>query len=386
MSHEFIELGNGQYACVEPLFRGRIQQVVEKSGTLGAVDKLEAIEKICADQYLKWDAWEAMLQRDNRERYKRCRELFREFIGELEAGNIELKGLEGTTGKTAVTAKQLRDREIPLLDVAPGWLLIQVFRHPSGGKGRPVSEHFWLYDSHNKTAELLRPIRRSLKKNFDNPLKQDEAGNWHEFTERKEFLQLVEDLIGEGGRKKIEKITEFQPILLSSPEKIILEQCNERTGVDYNELRKTRVSALQKRYEKKHGKLESGSPRRLSINTSKDFKVNTLNVNYFFSKLVREASEYFSKTGDGLTTLENERPPEFHIIFKSANRHLRISLDQYKIKVYRDSELLKEATLEVKLTAELDDEYDLEAITMKPEGNKLSIHDFFSWLSSQASS
>lgn len=386
MAHEYIELGGGRQASVGNDFKQKIQKLVRKHSPDASSGKSfqEIEQELCKHSYLAWDEWGSAMHQAAAKRYHHCLQVLNELSPRLD--KLSIVGIDGTTGQAALTADKLRGRPISLLEVAPNWLLVEVPRHPTGGSGR-LKIQYWLYERGASTIELLRPVENVVKVPFNNPLRQDATGVWKSASEERDsFLQLVEALLGPAARHEVEKLTDFQLILLSTPGNAILDECEKRTGHPYRIEKAKQAKIAADRYTKKFGP-RTRNPGGVSINATRGATLHTLEANHFLKQLAGEISDYLAtnysslgcrKASDVTVELKTKESPAcFEIHLHNCQFPLRISMKGYAMEICDFINAPESATLDVKRRGTLD-EFDLAVIV--PDGHECDVQMFVSWL------
>src|ERR1035438_486314 len=260
MPHEVLALGDGYHAYIDRAIQEKIKQLVKRYWTPMTGGSIEQVQdEILARPYLRLDEWAAVAYRERLDRWKRAEQTLAGFKQRLAKGEIDLRGVEGTTGQTAITVEKLQGRAVPHLDVAPAFLLIELERHPKGSE--TVQDHYWLYSQKQRWAELLRPIDDVKKLKLNNPLSQDPSGDWHPMDRlRGEFYRLVESRFGHDARNDFKRVTTFQLLQIASPSSEILAECQRLTGFDCLANERRLSTDAETRYEKKYGPKKTWQP------------------------------------------------------------------------------------------------------------------------------
>jgi hypothetical protein len=291
MGYEVFALGDGHHAYIDRTLQQKIKELVKRHWTPAAGDTVEGVQKeILAHPYLRLDEWAAAAHRERYERWRRSEKMLAGFKERLANGEIELRGVRGTTGQTAITIEKLRDRAVPHLDVAPDHLLIELERHPQGSG--IVQDHYWLYSQRHKWAELLRPISNVSKVKLDNLLRQDSTGNWSAFGgPRDEFYRLAESKLGLDGLKGFKRLTTFQLLPIASPSDEILKECQRLTGFDFSANERSLRAKAEKRYARKYGPKEQWrSGHELLVD--KGVQLHMISTGQMFRQFAQDVESY----------------------------------------------------------------------------------------------
>jgi hypothetical protein len=352
MAHEVLALGDGHHAYIDRALQQKIKELVKRHWTPGTGGTVEEVQnETLVHPYLRLDEWAAAADRERLDRWKRSEKTLAGFKERLDNGEIELRGIQGTSGQTAITVDKLESRTVPHLDVAPDHLLIGVERHPQGSE--IVQDHYWLYSQKQKWAELLRPISNVVKAKLNNPLIQEASGQWSTLGgPRDEFYRLVESKLGQDALKDFKRLTTFQLLPIVWPSDEILKACKRLTGFDFSANERKLRAEAETRYVKKYGpkkQWQSG----LELFFGKGFHLHMITPGQLFRQFTQEVESYIAvynfehKVTQDVTVLHaaNTLRLELKIPGSTPEKSIHVSLDGNQLQFRSDRGAVQSAEL-----------------------------------------
>lgn len=214
-------------------------------------------ESLLGHPYLRIDERERAEERHRKERYKKAEEKVKLLLDLLDKGEVVQEIPSGITGQRELTREKLSAVHKPkFLDFGDDWLLIELERHPEGGKSGPIHQ-FWLFSGNLKKVILLPYSQQEISVVFGEEKVDNGDGIWRtpSETNRSSFEKKLKEELGHKAVKEFFRVAalDTRAALIESIPTEIDVLCERITGFVPSNIETSARADREKIYESKYG-------------------------------------------------------------------------------------------------------------------------------------